>query len=315
MTMHSQILDHIETGVLVVDRKLDIVYWNPWLTAHTGISQERAHHDNLETLFPDFSFALLKQKINIALKLGTPTFISGRVSGYVIPVEQYKITKSIFRHMQQDATITPIDADKVSIVITDVSPLLEARYTIDKQMKMLERQARTDSLTGCYNKSMFNSLLAKEIKRSERHGHVFSLIVFDIDDFKKVNDSHGHLAGDAVLRELAALVGESIRQSDALVRWGGEEFFILLPETLLDGGARLAEKQRQRIWEHNFEKVGRLSCSFGVAQWMMDMPEDTVIGNADAALYCAKNADKNSVCVYADGQTSVYTPATIPPTA
>lgn len=305
--MHNQILDHIEIGVLVVNRQLDIAYWNRWLAVHTGIPQTSAVNNNLERLFPDFSFGLLQQKINIALKLGTPTFITGKISGYVIPVEQHKVTKSIFRHMQQDATITPINEDRVSIVITDVSPLLEAHFTINKQLKMLERQARTDSLTGCYNKRMFNSMLAKEIKRCERHLRVFSLIVFDIDDFKKVNDSFGHLAGDSVLMELASLVSDSIRQSDALIRWGGEEFFVLLPETMLDGAALLAEKQRLRICEHDFEKVGKLTCSFGVAQWFSGMEEDTVIGNADSALYCAKNSDKNAVSIFMDGKTSVYT--------
>ncbi|MBN2530213.1 MAG: diguanylate cyclase [Deltaproteobacteria bacterium] len=311
--MHKQILDNIETGVLVVNRLLDISYWNRWLEIHTGIDEDSAVGNNLENLFSDFSFGLLKQKIHIAVKLGTPTFVNGRVSGYVIPIEQYKVTKSIFRFMQQDATITPIGDGLVSIVVTDVSPLLEAHYTIDKQMKMLERQARTDFLTGCFNKNMFNDILSTEMKRSERHGHVFTLIIFDIDDFKLVNDTHGHLAGDAVLRQMAEIVVGSIRQSDALIRWGGEEFFILLPETALEGGALLAEKLRRRIRKFDFEKAGRLSCSFGVAQWKNEVGEDGIIGMADSALYLAKNSGKNRVCVFSNGQIMSWSESLDPP--
>ncbi|MBN2715246.1 MAG: diguanylate cyclase [Deltaproteobacteria bacterium] len=306
--MHSQILDNIETGVLVVNRRLDISFWNRWLAVHTGISNEVALHNNLVSLFPEYSFELLKQKVNIALRLGTPTFIDGKVSGYVLPVEQYKVTKSIYRHMRQDGTIAPINDSEVSIVINDITPLLEAHYTIDQQMQMLARQAKTDSLTGCFNKSMFNDLLATEIKRSTRHSHVFSLIGFDIDDFKKVNDTYGHLTGDAVLRSLAQIVASSIRQSDSLVRWGGEEFFILLPETALDGGARLAEKLRERISANHFEKVGHLSCCFGVAQWEMDVDEDTVISNTDRALYYAKQTGKNKVSTFGNGKCVSYPP-------
>ena len=306
--MHSKILNNIETGVLVVNRQLEIAFWNRWLAFHTGISQEVAVGNNLTGLFPEFSFELLTQKINIALKLGTPTFIDGKISGYVLPIEQYKVTKSIFPHMRQDGTISPINEDQVSIVIRDVTPLLEARYTIDQQMKMLERQAKTDSLTGCFNKSMFNELLATEIKRATRHNRIFSLIVFDIDDFKQVNDTYGHLTGDAVLREIADIVNSSIRQSDSLVRWGGEEFFILLPETDLEGGALLAQKLRKKIAEHQFDKVGPLSCCFGVAQWESDTDEDTIIGYSDTALYHGKNSGKNKVSVYNGNKCASYPP-------
>jgi len=215
--------------------------------------------------------------------------------------------------MQQDATITPISPEQVSIIITDVTPLLEAHYTIDRQMKLLERQAKTDFLTGCFNKNMFNSMLATELKRSERHEHLFSLIIVDIDDFKKINDIHGHLAGDAVLQQIAEIIGGSIRQSDVLVRWGGEEFFVLLPETVLDGAALLAEKLRRRICSHAFGKTGRLTCSFGVAQWEPGINEDEIIGHADTAMYLSKNTGKNRVCVFAKGQCVPWIRSLMPP--
>jgi diguanylate cyclase (GGDEF)-like protein len=306
--MQTEIINAISNGIIIANQNLDILLWNKWLAIHTGILSENAVGKTFESLFPKISFRLLKQKIRIALKIKSPTFINATVLKYVIPIEQHKVTKSIFRHMRQDVVIAPLNEKNVSIIIYDVSSLLEAQTIIDDQMKLLETQAKIDHLTGCYNKNMFNELLTAEIKRSSRSNHFFSFIMFDIDNFKMVNDTYGHLAGDFVLKELANIARNSIRKNDMLARWGGEEFCILLPETKLSGAAIAADKVRRKIASHDFGNPGSQRCSFGVTECTAGMDENTIIINADKALYYAKNNGKNQVAIFKQNKSAAWHP-------
>ncbi len=301
MPDERSILDTIENGILIVTRDLKVLFWNKWLAFHTGISKEEAQDHLLMELFPDTNFNQLKRKVKIASTLNSSTFTSSSIDKYVIPILLNKITKSIFTHMRQDVVITPLKDDQVSIIIYDASPLLEAKAIIDEQLYQMEKQATTDSLTLCYNRKMFNDLLSVEVKKATRHAKPLSLVILDIDNFKSVNDTYGHLIGDEVLKEMAAITRENIRESDIFARWGGEEFSILLPETTVEGGATLAEKIRNCIKSHRFNKAGNLTCSFGVAELIPDEPKDTLISNADWALYHSKNNGKNQVAVYENG--------------
>lgn len=300
------ILDTIENGILVVTPDLQIRFWNRWLTLQTGISKEEALGHFLPTLFPGTGFNLLKRKVKIALKLNSSTFTNSSVEKFIIPIKLHNITKSIFHHMRQDVVITPLSEGEASIIIYDTSALLEAKAVIQKQLLVMEKQATTDTLTGCYNRKMFNDLLKSEVKKAGRYHHIFSLIIMDIDNFKAVNDTHGHLAGDEVLKEMATITGCTVRESDLFARWGGEEFSILLPETTLEGAAVLADKIRRTIEANNFCNIGNLTCSLGVAQYNSDEHRDTLISNADWALYHAKNHGKNQVAVFDRGEIQTW---------
>ncbi len=304
--METVILDSIKNGILITDKGLKISFWNKWLAFQTGISKENAVGSTLDELFPETSFSILKRKIRIAFKINSPTFTNATIEQYVIPIERKKITKSIFQHMRQETVITPLDSEQVSILIYDATPLLEANAKIDEQLKLVEKQAITDELTQCFNKTMFNKLLSIEIKKSDRYNYIFSLIIFDIDNFKSVNDIHGHIEGDNVLRKLASISTQNIRESDIFARWGGEEFCILLPETNIQGAAFLADKIRQIICGHHFGITGNLQCSFGVAQYFKGNNENELVACADKALYHAKNNGKNQVAVFDKGITKTW---------
>ncbi|BBI99817.1 hypothetical protein FGKAn22_15100 [Ferrigenium kumadai] len=159
----------------------------------------------------------------------------------------------------------------------------------------LERQATTDTLTGALNRLKFNAILGQEIKRSQRYHTPLSLIMYDIDHFKRVNDTYGHQVGDSVLVQLTSLVAPRIRETDSLARWGGEEFMVVVPHLNSSEAAKLAEKLRERVETTAFTGVGRLSCSFGVAQFAPDDTADTLTGRADQALYLAKAGGRNRV--------------------
>ena len=306
MADETTILDIIENGIFIADRDLTIRFWNTWLAIHTGITKETAQGCQLDELFADTSFKLLKRKIKIALKLKSSTFTNSTVNEYMLPIELKRITKSIFRYMRQDVVITPLNDNEVSVIIYDTSPIMEAKSVINDQLLLVQKQAVTDSLTQCYNRVMFNDLLNVEMKRADRNGTAFSIVIFDIDNFKDVNDTYGHLVGDEVLKGLAAISLKTIRRSDTFARWGGEEFTVLLPETNLLEAATVAEKMRTIIAGHHFGEAGCKTCSFGVAQYLPEEEKNTNINNADIALYHAKYNGKNQVAFFDQGEIRIW---------
>lgn len=159
----------------------------------------------------------------------------------------------------------------------------------------LKRLAETDELTGLYNRRRVSRLLEEEMERSLRYELPLSVIVFDIDDFKRVNDDFGHDVGDAVLAGLAKLAKDTVRQSDELARWGGEEFLVVAPETSRSGSRKLADRLREAIEEYEFEAGERVSASFGVSKLRPRDSATTLVKRADVALYRAKTRGKNRV--------------------
>jgi diguanylate cyclase (GGDEF)-like protein/PAS domain S-box-containing protein len=159
----------------------------------------------------------------------------------------------------------------------------------------LRRLAATDTLTGAYNRTKCQEILEREIERVKRHNQPLSVIIFDIDRFKKVNDRYGHSAGDYVLKTIADIVKESIRKIDYFVRWGGEEFMIISSETNLQEAFALAERIRVIIESSTFEHIGRITVSFGVTEFKANDTEDSLIKRVDDAMYEAKKKGRNRV--------------------
>ena len=157
-----------------------------------------------------------------------------------------------------------------------------------------------DGLTQIYNARYLYEALEREIIRGRRHERDLSIVMFDIDHFKRINDVHGHLAGDFVLKELARIVQQRIRRDEVFARYGGEEFSIILPETSLDGAVSLAETLRQKVEEHTFNfqaDTMKVTVSIGVATLNdADKLASDLIKRADELLYQAKNSGRNRVC-------------------
>lgn len=162
-----------------------------------------------------------------------------------------------------------------------------------------ERHALVDALTGLANRRRADQVLAAELARAERAGGTVGLILADVDDFKDVNDRHGHPTGDIVLRDLAATLRETVREIDTPARWGGEEFAVILPSTELEGAAQLAERLRFALAEREIASADgvpvHVTASFGVAASDSGMTAVQLIEAADEALYRAKRAGKNRV--------------------
>ncbi len=153
----------------------------------------------------------------------------------------------------------------------------------------------TDELTGAGNRCQLNQFFDQEVEKSIRYERPLSIILFDVDYFKRVNDEFGHACGDKVLIALTNLVQAKVRSSDLLGRWGGEEFLLICPETPLIGACQNAELLREIIENFAFEENISITCSFGVAQWQENETKEHVFGRCDNALYQAKDGGRNRV--------------------
>ncbi len=181
-------------------------------------------------------------------------------------------------------------------IIYQGKKLLYCVYRDLSKEKELYHLSITDPLTHIYNRRYFIERLKEEIDKVERKKSKFSLIMFDIDHFKSVNDKFGHNVGDLILKTLVDMVKQRIRKTDIFARWGGEEFIILLPDTFIHQAIHLAEDLRERIELYKFPIVEHITVSFGVAGYCEEDDIETLIDRVDAMLYKAKSEGRNRVC-------------------
>jgi two-component system, cell cycle response regulator len=191
------------------------------------------------------------------------------------------------------------NADRIKVGPT-ILKYLSGADAEAKYHEEIYRMTIVDGLTQIHNKRYLQEALDREVLRARRHSRDLSLLMFDIDLFKRINDQYGHLAGDHVLRELARIVQERIRRDEVFARYGGEEFSILLPETALDGGVSLAQDLRARTESHAFVFQGEtipVTISIGCALLSAtDRTANELIQRADEKLYEAKRTGRNRVC-------------------
>ena len=192
----------------------------------------------------------------------------------------------------------PVNIDEIRLLLRR---LVEKKALEQKarEVDFYKELSRTDGLTQLYNHKFFHQLLATEISRSQRYGGMLSLLMLDVDNFKKYNDGNGHPMGDAALQKVAWILSETSRDVDSVARYGGEEFAIIAPETPKTGAMELAERVRVRVEEADFQKAdvmpgGRFTVSLGVASFPEDASNKSeLIERADQALYQAKTGGRN----------------------
>jgi len=284
ITKLSKVVEQIDDTVVIADKAGVLTFVNDAFITHTGFSREESigkktsilksgHHD--KAFYEDMWAQILAGKIFRGL------------------LTNKKKNGELF---YEEITITPIKNDA-----GDITSFVSTGKDITQRIEMqhnLENLASTDKLTGIYNRHKFEELFENEIKRALRYKHSLSLIMFDIDYFKKVNDIYGHDVGDEVLQKIVNIVKDNIRSIDIFARWGGEEFFVLCPQTSIENTKVLAEKLRKAIEVFSFVEAGSITSSFGVTSYTPKDTRDTFIKRVDDALYMAKNKGRNRIELY-----------------
>lgn len=202
-----------------------------------------------------------------------------------------------------DLLIMPIHGDDGAVIEYfsirhDITELTSTRNDLEVEKEKYRALALTDPLTGIHNRQHLNATLAHEVSRRQRYLSPVSFVMFDIDHFKKVNDTWGHDVGDHVLITVTRLIEKHTREVDIFCRAGGEEFALIMPGTPQDGALLACEKIRNIIDTHLFDVAGHISCSFGLTEIGMDDSAKDVFKRADEAMYAAKRNGRNRVEVY-----------------
>jgi diguanylate cyclase len=312
MTINSlelleSIIDRIHAGVLVVDKTGQVVLWNRFMSTYSNRSSESMKGQNLYQAFPELPQKWLEQKINNVLTLKNFSFTSWENRPYLFRFEHNRPVTGGVDYMRQNCTFMPIvdeasSEEYVCITIYDVTDSSVYETLLKEAVKTLADTSSRDALTQVFNRGFLVDNLEREFQRAQRYGNKLSFILFDLDHFKVINDTYGHIMGDEVLKSVANLINDSLRNSDTMGRYGGEEFGIILPETDLSGAVVLAERLRVKIAStpvyHDGQKI-RVTTSIGVAQ--LDGEFETIeqfIHAADVALYHSKENRRNQVTAY-----------------
>ncbi|MCD6172974.1 MAG: GGDEF domain-containing protein [Sulfurimonas sp.] len=182
--------------------------------------------------------------------------------------------------------------------VRDITRRKAKEQKIDTLNKKLEILASIDTLTEIYNRTKFNDFFKQHLAQQKRYNEKITLIMFDIDHFKRINDLYGHKTGDYVLKELASITKKHIRESDIFARWGGEEFVILLPQTDLDEATVVAKKIHSTIENHIFKNAEKITVSIGIDIAKKDDTVESFFLRVDKALYRAKDNGRNCIVTY-----------------
>jgi diguanylate cyclase (GGDEF)-like protein len=297
------VASRLEAGILAVDREMRVLVWNRFLEAHSGRNASEVVGRSLFEVFPDLPRAWLERKINSVAVLKNFSFTSWRQRPYLFRFRHHRPITGGIDVMRQDCTFLPVvgedgEVAAVCVTIIDATETCLYQMKLDEALAVIADQSVRDALTGLYNRRKLEEQLAAEFGRAIRYQRPLSLLMFDIDHFKRVNDGFGHLAGDEVIRHVAKLALGCLRESDFIGRYGGEEFVVILPEVPAAGGVVVAERIRAAVAGSPAcfeEKNIAVTVSVGIAEVGALRTAQNLLGEADEALYLSKKSGRNRV--------------------
>ena len=300
----NQVSDLLNTGVLVLDADFNIVMWNRFIQVHANKSSDEVVGQHIFSVFPELPQRWLERKLASVLQLKTPTFCSWEQRHHLFELPHTRPITTDSEFMAQNCSFLPLKTNDmvnyICILIEDVTDVCHYQGQLQKTLNELALISRIDGLTQIFNRRHWQESLEQEYAKSRRHDKKLSLIMLDLDHFKKLNDNYGHQGGDKVLVDVTQIIKAVLRIEDIFGRYGGEEFAIILPETDVDGAMELAQRicdtvAKTPVLFH--EHIIQLSVSIGVAELNdNDVSHERLIANADAALYQAKGNGRNQVC-------------------
>lgn len=300
-----QLVDHLRVGLIVVNRSMEVVFWNRWMEEHSQIPREQVLGKVLTEKFPALIQKGLPWKVQSVFKLGNFAFFSQKLHQFLFEFENINHFRPGLPFMQQNVILAPLKGsddtvEHVCISIFDVTDAVLYQKQLVESKKKLETLSKIDELTQVNNRRHLIARLKEELALHNRSGCVLSVIILDVDRFKNVNDQQGHLCGDYVLRKLAHLLGEQLREYDILGRYGGEEFGVVLPGAGIDQALVVAERLRSAVENFTFEYDNNkfnITISLGLShtEGRLDATPNDLFRIADKCLYRAKAAGRNRV--------------------
>lgn len=301
------ILQTIDVGLVVVDRKYSVCVWNSFMENHSGLISDSATNRNLFDIFPDVDKEWLQHKIDSVFLLDNRAFTIWEERPYVFKFETYRPITSTAEFMYQYTTLLPLksttgETSHVAIVVYDVTDIAVNRLALQEANRALEAVSITDQMTQLFNRGHWENQLQQEFKRYQRYQNPSSLIMFDIDHFKQVNDTYGHHPGDKVIQAVANTLTETKRETDVAGRYGGEEFGVILIGCSGKQAMLFAERLRQRV-EELLVKVDQHEITFTISLGAAEINTSVIdhthwIKCADAALYASKRGGRNQSTIY-----------------
>ena len=297
----------VDVGLVVIDRDFNVKVWNSFMESHSGIAAGSIRNESLFKYFEDLPEEWLRQKTNTVFGLKNRSFMTWEQRPYLFKFPNYRPITGTEKFMYQNVTISPLVSldgavNQAVIIIYDVTAIVANRKALEKVNSELELLSRTDRLTQLNNRGYWEECLIREYSRYTRYKTECSVVMLDIDHFKKVNDTYGHQAGDEVIRRVAGLVRDNLRKTDIAGRYGGEEFGVILQNTDADSAVYFCERLRKSaekcVVKHDGQEI-KFTISLGISQ------ADPTLANykawleqADHALYASKEGGRNQTWVY-----------------
>lgn len=307
--LHSimDVLKSIDVGLVILDQHYDVHLWNGFMESHSGLSPEEATGRSLFTLFPEIPEDWFISKAEPVFQLRSQAFTIWEQRPYLVKFKNNRPITGRSEFMFQNTSIIPIESPSpdlsfVCLVIYDVSDIAVGKQDLMLVNDELAELGRTDALTQLFNRGHWEKVLEAEYERAKRYDTEATLIMLDIDHFKKVNDTYGHQAGDDVIRTLSNIIRQTARKTDVCGRYGGEEFGIILPETPPDQAEIFAERLRKKVEAAvipaDNHELG-ITISSGLASFDTSFEDHTQwLEASDKALYQSKENGRNKYTLY-----------------
>lgn len=301
------VVHSINVGIIVIDREYTIKLWNSFMVNRSGKRADVVMGQNLFDLFPEVPRKWFERKVESVYTLANRAFTTWEQRPYVFKFKNYRPITGSAPFMYQNITFLPLmgidgKIKNIGIVIYDVTAAAVGKQQLENANDELASLSRTDVLTQLNNRGYWEECLVAEFERFKRTSQPVTLIMFDIDHFKNVNDTYGHQAGDEVIRQTSKTLRRTIRKTDIAGRYGGEEFGVLLIDTTSENAHILAERLRKRIEaltvQHGGEEI-KFKISLGLSELNKDIKDHKEwLEQSDQALYYSKENGRNQTTLY-----------------
>ncbi|WP_371193675.1 diguanylate cyclase [Glaciecola sp. SC05] len=298
------LLSSIEVGIVVVDKSFYVHEFNQFMENHSGVLSADIKGKVLFDFFNEIDKNWLENKCQPVFSMNTPVFVIWEQRQYLFEFGTSRPITSSSDHMYQNITILPIPSEsgqteRICLLVYDMTDQAMSKERADKLNEQLKVISRIDGLTGLFNRRYWQERFEREFKLTFRNKKPISVLILDIDHFKKVNDTYGHQAGDKVIQSLAMLIRKATRETDISGRYGGEEFVVLLPDTTADTalivGERIRKAAQRYLVKHDNAEIS-VTISAGIAQFSSQFTRPLMwLEAADKALYQAKESGRNQV--------------------